>query len=300
MTESEFIALEGNVNKGWKSYFQTNVDYSKGLYKFKKNKAGQFTDYTTGAMGRMQPWQGTVAYDQFKYGYSKQYRAYKYSTGIQIPKDMFDDSEYDNITTEVNRIAEGVLNTINFDSAKPFNDAWTASVLGADGATLASAAHHLVPGDDAQSNTSTAYSPNYADIESIRRIMRHWKNDRGDDMLVDGNMIIAGDYWEDTLKKLFGSDKEAFSADNTDNVYKGFSFMIHPLITGKTWAVVNKNTMLGGQGLNWFMKKDPRNIERDGAVAAGDFNSEQISWKSVGRWDLGWTVWHFGYFCNPA
>ena len=123
-------------------------------------------------------------------------------------------------------------------------------------------------------------------------------NDRGDKMLIQGNRVIASPYWRDKCKQLFGSDKEAFVADNQNNVYKDFDFVIHPLITGKKWFVANKETMKGGSGLNMFMRKDPRNLERDGSTAAGDFNTEKLSWKAIGRWVKGWTNFFFIYGQN--
>jgi hypothetical protein len=119
-------------------------------------------------------------------------------------------------------------------------------------------------------------------------------------MLVEGNMIIAAQYWRDTCKKLFGSKQEAFTADNQDNAYKDFKYMIHPLITGKKWVTVNEDLMKDGQGLNFWMRRDPRTLERDGAAATGDFNTEMLSWKAVGRWVWKWTNWFWCYGNNPA
>lgn len=120
-------------------------------------------------------------------------------------------------------------------------------------------------------------------------------------MRIPMDMVICGSYWEDTCKKMFGSDREAFVSDNQINAYKGTKYYVHPLIDGKAWFGVNSKIMKGGAGLNFFMRRDPRTLERDTVSGVdGDFNTEQLSWKSVGRWDKGWTNWFWCYGNNPG
>jgi len=301
LTEAQFIALEGNIREVWDAYFKNpnNKDFISDLYNVITRKTAQFTDYTLGAPGRMHKWNGSVQYDSIETGYTKQYKPEKFDTGIQVERDLYEDGEYEAIKTRVNNIVQGVQTTLLYDGVAPFNGAFSTATLGPDSAALCSATHHLVPGDTAQSNTFTL-SLDYDNLETILNAMENWVNDRGDKMLINGNMIIAGQYWRKTCKQLFGSDKEAYTADNQDNAYKDFSYMIHPLIDGKKFFVVNKEIMKGGSGLNWFMRKDPRNLERDGDIAKGDFNTEMLSWKAVGRWVKGWTNWHWVAGSNPA
>jgi len=299
LTEQQFIELEGNIRTTWDAYFKMKKDYIPELFNVIKRETAQFTDYTVGAPGRMTAWTGSVAYDSFEKGYTKQYRPTKYTTGIQVDRDLYEDKEYEQIKTRVNSIAYGVFKTLQYEGAELFNGAFGITVTGPDAAGLCSASHHIVPTDSVQTNTNTL-DLNYDNLETVLRAMEDWVDDRGDKMLVNGNMIIAAPYWRDTCKKLFGSDKEAFVADNTDNIYKDFKFLIHPLITGKKWFCVSEELMKGGSGLNLFMRRDPRTLERDGDAAKGDFNTEMLSWKAVGRWVKGWTNWAWIYGNNPA
>lgn len=298
MTEQQFIEMEGNINKVWESFFKMKKDYLPEVFNIVKGNMAQFTDYTIGAPGRMTAWNGSVAYDSIVKGYEKQYKASKYSTGIQVDRDLWEDKEYQRIKNHVTNIAYGVFKTLQYESADLFNQAFsTATYTGPDSASLCSASHKTVPSASNQSNTGTS-ELNYENLETTLRAMEDFEDDRGDKMLVMGDMVIASPYWRDTCKKLFGSDREAFTADNNDNVYKDFTFMVHPLITGKKWFVVSKDLMKGGTGLNFFMRRDPRTLERDGDAAKGDFNTEKLSWKAVGRWDKGWTNWSFIYGHN--
>jgi hypothetical protein len=299
MTESQFLELEGNIRNVWDAYFKKDKDLIAPLYNVIKDETAQITDMTMGAPGRMNDWTGSVSYDNLVKGFNKQVRPGKKSTGIQIDRDMWEDKEYRRIKSYVNSIAWGVQKTLRYDSAAIFNGAFGTTIVGPDGAGLCSATHHLVEGDDHQSNTGIL-DLSYENLEATQLLMEGWVDDRGDEMLVEGNLVIAGPYYRKTCEKLFSSDKEAYSADNTKNAYSDMKYFIHPLIKGKKWFLSNEELMKGGDGLNFWMRRDPRKLERDGATESGDFNTEKLSWKAVGRWAQFWTNFYFIFGQNPA
>lgn len=292
LTKQQFDVLEGNIYNVWDSYKKTKKDYLNEIFNMVKKNTAQWTDMTVGAAGRMQKWDGSVAYDTFVKGFEKQYRAGKYSTGIQIDRDMWEDKEYERVAKRVREVAYGVHKTLYYESAEIFNKCLSTEFVGADGQPLGSTSHKLVPDDDDQSNLYT-YDLTYEGLEASNLIAESWVDDRGDQMDIHFDHVIAGPQQRDNCKKLFGTDKEAFVGDNTKNIYKDESFMIHPLIKGKKWFYVNKEMMKNGTGLNFWMRRDPRTLERDGNLDKGDFNTEKLSWKSVGRWDKGFTNWFF-------
>jgi phage major head subunit gpT-like protein len=297
LTEQQFIELEGNINAVWDAYYKHKKDFIPDIFNVIKKQTSQFTDYTVGAAGRMTEWEGSVNYDTFEKGYEKQYKPVKYSTGIQIDRDMYEDKDYERIKNKVSSVAYGVHKTLVQESAFIFNNAFATTITGPDGKALCASDHTTIPGAPAQSNTGTN-ELTYAGLEASMLAMEGFIDDRADKMLIYGDMVIAGPSQRDNCKKLFGSDKEAFVGDNTKNIYKDMSFMIHPLITGNRWFLANKDLMKGGTGLNFFMRRDPRKLERDGATALGDFNTEKLSWKAVGRWVYGWTNFFFVYGNN--
>lgn len=300
LTSQQFIELEGNIRKVWDGYHKHKENYISSFFNIIKDKSAQFTDFTVGAAGRMTEWDGSVAYDEFEKGYEKQYRPTKYSTGIKIDRDMYEDKEYQRIKNRVNAIAYGVHKTLTYEGVHIFNEAFsTGTYTGPDGKALISATHKMTPNASAQSNSGTN-ALTYAGLDASIQKMENFKDDRDDKMLIMGKMVIAGPQQRDNCKKLFGSDREAFVDTNTKNIYKDMSYMIHPLITGDKWFLVEPDIMKGGQGLNFFMRRDPRMLERDGDAAKGDFNTEMLSWKAVGRWTKGWTSWHFIYGNQPA
>jgi hypothetical protein len=300
LTEAQFIALEDNIQVISKTYHRENTDYIPMLFNVINSKRARELHRGRGTFGRMQPWAGSVNYDTPKDGYEKEYRASKYSNGLQIDSDMYEDQEYESIRGEVQALLDSIYDTLQYDAASVFNNAFSASYTGPDGVSLCNASHHLVPDDDIQSNTGTL-EMSVTNVDTVLTNMNQLNNDRGNQMCVQGNMIVSGNYWREQGKKIVGSELEPFQANNDKNTIKqlmsgeNLKYMCMPRITGKKWFVVSTKLMKNGKGLNWVMRKDPRKLERD-----SDFDAEVLKWKSVGRWTFGWDSWFWMYGNNPA
>jgi hypothetical protein len=295
MNEEQFLELEGNIQKKYSRYHKSKVDYLPMIFNVETSKKAVENHFGIGAFGRMTEWNGAVAYDNPVKGYSNSYRHKKLSTGVQVDQDMWEDEEYSRIKTEVNNVGYGVYKTLQVEGASVFNNFVDATVIGPDLVALASNAHHNVPDDDVQSNIFT-YDMTYGNLETILIAMNNYKDDRGDIMNVMGDCVICGLHWGKTVRQLIGSSKEAFTADNQENVYTDLTYIINPYITGKKWFVVSKDLMKGGDGLNFFMRRDPRKLQRD----VTDFDAEILKWKAVGRWSYGWDNWYWAACSNPA
>lgn len=299
LTQANFIALEGNIRKTWDSFFHDKHDYIKDLYGMINEQDSQVTDFTYGARGRMTPWAGAVSYSDIVKGHEKTYRPGKYSDGVKVEREVWEDKSFRSLKAKVNAMAQGVDDELAYESAEIFNNAFSTAILGPDSKPLCSSTHTLVPGGDSKINANTL-TLDYTGIETTKLAMRNLTNDKGLQMRIPMNLIIAGSYWEDTLMQMFGSEKQAYVADNQINAYKNMKYYIHPLIDDKVWFGANEGLMKGGAGLNFWMRRDPRNIERDFTNNGSDFNTEVLSWKSVGRWDKGWTNFFWCYGNNPS
>lgn len=300
MTETKFLTLEGNVRELFKGYIDQTPDLNKGYFNIMTDAVAFIEDYMLGAAGQMTPWTGSVAYDEVSLTYSKTYRPKKFSTGIQLDRDMIDDGEYKRLVPMiVSSVANGVATWLNAKGASFWNDAFSGSLFTtADGAALCSASHYMKSGGSAQSNLFT-YELDYANLNTVLKAVKNLENDRGDKMLINASRLIAGMNLEVKCKQMFGSEREAFVGDNQINAFKDFSYSIHPLIDDDVWFVVNPMLMLNGSGANFWMRRDPRTLERDGDAAKGDFNTEKISWKNVGRVEIGATNWTWVAGSNP-
>ena len=301
MTQDEFKAVEGNIKEQYDGYFDTVDPYIEPFYHMVTDETASMSFTTDGAMGMMSDWDGSVAYDDFNFGYEEEIRPDKKSTGIQIPIEMWTDKEYRKIKNVVNKVRHGVLKTLRYNSGIIFEGAFGTDITGPDSAGLCSASHHITPGDTAQSNTNTL-ALNYENLYTCQLAMRNFKDDRGHRMIIEGNHVIAGDSLAKTCMQMFKPEKESWSnGDNTPNYFRNMSYEIHPMITGNKWFLTNKELMAQGDGLNWWMRRDPRNIVRDMSIPSdGDFDTEWLKWKAVGRWKTFWINWWFIYGNNVA
>lgn len=294
LTKEQFLELEGNIQKVNETYFKNKTDYLPKILNVESSTRSVENHFGVGAFGQMTAWNGTVAYDDFKGGYENSYRHSKYSTGVPVDRDMYEDKEYQRIKSKVNSVAYGVYKTLQNQGASIYNNAFSSSYTGPDSVSLCNASHHLVPDDDTQSNTGTL-SLTVDNLETVLLNMRNFKDDRGDIMDVMGDTIICGTYWAKTVRQMIGSKNEAYVADNQINDYADIKYIVCPYITGKKWFVANMDLLKGGEGLNFFMRRDPRKLERD-----SDFDTEILKWKAVGRWSYGWDNWISIYGNNPA
>jgi len=300
LTSEQYRALEGNIQMITRNTYRSKVDMIPLLYNVMNSKRARELHIGKGTFGRMQPWAGTVNYDEPKLGYQKEYRPGKYSNGLQVDADTYEDEEYDSIKGDVTELLESIDDTLQYEAALTFNNAFSSSYTGPDSVSLCNSAHHIIAGDDAQSNTGTL-DMSVGNVDKTITYGNQWNNDRGNQMCIQLNMIVSGNYWRETGKKIVGSELEPFSANNDKNVIKQLldgdtlKYLCVPRISGKKWFMVSTKIMKGGKGLNWVMRKDPRKLERDSG-----FDAEVLKWKSVGRWVSGWDNFFWIYGHNPA
>lgn len=284
-----FLELEGSIQEVFDTTIEKKIDYIPLMYNVQTSTRSQENHLGTGALGQMVEWNGSVNFDDFSKGYEQNYRHIKYSNGLQVEREVMDFKEYKEVARRTDKLAYSVYKTLQTHAASTFNNAFVATATGPDGVPLCSSAHHLVPGDDAQSNTGVL-DLNVDNLETVINAMYDFKDDRGDIMGVMPRVIVVGNYWLKTAKQIVGSDMEPFTADNQMNVYKDeVTYLHNPYITGKKWFVVDPDLMK--QNLNWYNARDPKKVEYE-----DDFNTEVGSYKSVGMWSKGWDSfpWIFG------
>lgn len=293
ITREHWGELEGIIDELQEGYWKNNRDYRTELYDIQPSTKSQENHLTRGAMSQMVPWQGTVNYDTFAKGYEQNYRHAKYSQGLTFEEEVFRFKEFGRIKDDTSDLLYAIHKTLQSHAVAPFNMAFDATVTGPDSVSLCNAAHHIVPGDDAQSNTDVLeMTPTNVDI--VHQRGTQFKDNKGDIMEANLSLIVCGNYWGKTVKEICGSDKEPYTAENQTNVFKEeLTYLIWPRITGKKWFMINPQ--LAKRYLKWYEARNPKKIERD-----GDFDTEVAKFKSVGMWSKGWDAWHWIYGNNPA
>jgi hypothetical protein len=293
ITRENWAELEGVIDELKDSYWKNKRDYRSELFNVQKSNKSQENHLGKGAMSQMVAWAGTVNYDTFQKGYEQNYRHAKYSQGLTFEEEIFRFKEFQRIRQDTSGLLYAVDKTLQSHGAAVFNSAFDATVKGPDNVSLCNASHHIVDGDDAQSNTDTL-EMTVDNVDTVMQRMSAFKDNKGDIMEVVPNLILCGEYWRKTAKQICGSDKEPFTGDNQINVFKDdLTHLVWPRITGKKWFMIN--TELMKMYLNWYEARDPKKIDRD-----GDFDTEVAKFKSVGMWSKGWDEFFWIYGNNPA
>lgn len=293
LLREQFVEMEGSIQKVLDAIVKNNVDLTKEFYNVEKSNRSQENHLATGEMGLMSEWDGQVDYDDFEKGHENNYRHVKYSTGIQVERELLDFKEFGRIKKRINKKAYAIIKTLNWHAVQQFEQAF-GTFLTADGLSLCNSSHTIIPGADAQSNTGTDAMTVDA-IEDAMVAMSNWKDDRGHPMMIQPTRIICGEYWRKTAKQIIGSKNEAFTADNQVNTQNDLSYYCTNWITGKKWFLVDPIMQKDGGGANWYTARDPRNWEYK-----DDFDTEVGKYKAVGMWSKGADSPFYCFGNNPA
>lgn len=129
-------------------------DFVSELYDVNTTKLWEETIHGVGALGLMQPWAGTVHYDDANPLYKKTFVQKKYSLGLQVERELWEFSQHAKIKDRIKGLATSVFRTRQLHAVSVFNNAFTTN--GADGVPLCSVSHPFSPSDPTvQSNRDT-------------------------------------------------------------------------------------------------------------------------------------------------
>jgi phage major head subunit gpT-like protein len=241
-----------------------------------------------GALGLMEAWTGTVAYEDPNKGYKASYTQAKFSKGLQIEEEMVRYDQYNEIKKRTKKLATSANYTRQVHGAGVFNNAF-ATVLGPDGKVLCATDHPYSPSDStAQSNKgTTALSLDAVDTTYVA--MTAWTDDKGNKVAINPDTLIVPPGLRKTALEIVKSPKNPTNADNAINVYEGeFKVIVLPFLTDtNNWFMADSTLMK--DFLNWY---DSRKPDFSDTV---DFDTEVAKYKVVGSWAYGWDHWQFLY-----
>lgn len=288
ITREQWIEVESVVDEYWDFAMKQKKDYNALLYNVQDSDKSQENHLGIGSLGQMQPWTGTVSYQEFVKGFQKGYRHAKYSSGIQFEEEIFRFREYNKIEQRSRKLLDAVYKTLQAHGVSTFNNAFTGAFAGPDGVALCSNAHPYSPSDATTQSNVFNLPLTMQNFTTVFNAMTQFKDDKGDLMFCMPNVLLTGiEYREEALKICGPSagDKEPFTADNDANIYRDLTYIYHPLITGKKWFLIDSGLM--ANYLYWYNARIPK-IATD-----GDFDTEVMKFKVVGMWSYGFDSWQW-------
>jgi len=288
ITREVWAEVENSAYELWDLEMKAKKDYIPMMYNVSDSNRSEEKHLGVGSVGQMKPWNGTVDYQDFTKGFEKGYRHAKYSSGLQIEEEVFRFGEYRQIKDRVRKLNDSVYKTLQSHAVSTFNNANNAAFAGPDSVALCSASHPYSPSDATVQSNLGALDLTPANMNTVFNAMADFKDDKGDIVGVTPNLIICGNYYRDKAKKIVGSDKEPFSAENDMNTWADeLTYMYNPRITGKTWFLADSQRMK--LYLNWY------NARKAALESDGDFDTEIMKFKVVSMFSYGWDHWDFIY-----
>lgn len=237
---------------------------------------------------------GGVSEVNFDQGYKQTYTHVEYVVDLGIERKTIDDNQAGDVFRQVERLGDSAALKREVDAASVFNNAFSASFVGADAVALCSASHPFSPQKPGttQSNTGTA-ALTKANVSTVREAMMAFTDDNGNKMGVTPNVILVPPALEDEALEISKSLLDPTSANNAINVHQGRFTVVpwHYLSDSNNWFMIDAT--LGKMSLDWFDRVAPGTALRD-----GDDRTLRAYWRAYMRYSYGWSNWMWIYGNN--
>jgi len=243
-----------------------------------------------------------VSYDDAQESYTARYTHETVALAFAVTEEAMEDNLYDTFAKlRARGLARAMANTKQVKAADVFNNGFSTSYLGGDGAALFSASHPTI-GAGNQSNLLTG-DLSEASLESALISISKAKDDRG---------ILIGLQ----AKSLHIPSDLAFTADQILNSTMSTTIGVNPTTAANGATNVNDINSIRNQGLvpggffvnrrftdtdAWFIKTDCPNGAKMFVRAPlqtkmePDFDTGNLRFKARERYSFGWSDWRSFY-----
>jgi phage major head subunit gpT-like protein len=282
---------------GLKAIFNLQVDALAATAKaplfFNVQGSTRANEYAlnVGGFGDWKEYKGAIEYDDFDQGYKTTFTHVEYARGFKVERKLVDDDLYSIINARPAGLALSAMRKREKDAADIFNNAF-ASGLGADSQYLCDDAHPASPANTAttQDNAGSSALSRDAIIET-RRLMREFKDDRGELIQVMPDILLVPPELEDEAVVYTASTQKPGSADNDVNFANrlGLQVVVWDYLTDATnWFMIDSR--LAKQHLWWF-NRVPTEFDLD---PQSNYLLE-AKFRGYARYSLGFSDWRWCY-----
>jgi len=242
-----------------------------------------------GSMGLVPKYNGKLEYRTTDPLDLATYTHAEYGDAINIPRALIDDESYGVIEKLVKEHAMSYTRTIAHYQASVFNNAFSSSYLGPDGKSLCATNHSS--GTKPSFNNKGTSALTHDNVVSTRQSMRKWKDESGNVLLVQPDLIVVGVDLEDKADEITNSVQRSDNANNAVNSNRKLTYLVEPLLTdSNNWFMVD--SALAQLYLNWFWRVRPEYAEDP----TGNYNLG-MNMRGYMRFSFGWDThtWIYGH-----
>jgi len=262
------------------------VEYSQGIGDF-----GLVSEYNSAdAEGPG----ATIPYDSFSPLYEKTFTHKEYAKGVAIERKLWDDDQKGNIKRRARSLGNSFGTTIATHQTSVFNNAFSASVVGADAVALCSASHPNRPNDAAtlHSNKGTT-ALSYAAVKTTLQLAQRFEDDRGNPLPVMLRRLLVPIELQATAYEIVNAINKPGTADNDANFLQSqnLEVVVDPYLTdANNWFMIDPSASL--EHLLWFWRVRAE-LTLD---PASDYNLV-AKYRGYMRYSFGWDDfrWIFGH-----
>lgn len=306
------LVLEAVFNELYTTTMKEKKDYLPLLYSMESSTKDTESFDGVGGEGLMEEWgrsNNAVKYEDLNELWKSTFKMIKYSDGRIIDRDLIDDVKLTSIKDKIKSLADSVYKTRQYQGVETFNNAFvtatgvdfrgrTYNAAGPDGVALCGA--HPYSKEDATTQSNLGTSPlswQAWDETSVK--MQEWVDDKGNLMAVMPDTLIVAPYNRAKALQIAGMPgKEAKYVPNSPNfsinVYEGdITVIVNPFLKNRfAWFAADSARLK--QFHKWFDRRKPE------YGSTTDFNTENMQYKVVGRWQKGFTNYSFVYGQNAS
>jgi phage major head subunit gpT-like protein len=186
------------------------------------NRAFEET-FGVGGLGDVPQFNGSIEYDAMEGLYKTTFTHIEWAKGIQVERKLVDDDQYNVINQRATALGLSFGRTREKNAASTFNNAFTS--VGSDGVALCGS-HPFSPTNSAtQSNAGTS-ALTYDNLIATRKLMREFKDDRGELITVMPNILLVPPELEDTAQTILNSINKPGTNNNDTNIVRGQGYQL--------------------------------------------------------------------------
>lgn len=230
-----------------------------------------------------------VSFDQ---GYKVTYNHEEYVVQLRVERKLMDDDQYGVLNTRARRLGISAMQKMERDGASVFNNAFSASYLGADAKALCATDHPNSPSNASTQGNKGTSALTKANVGAIRQLMMAYKDDAGNLLGITPDTLIVPPALEDTALEIANSVYDPTSANNAINPQAG-RFRVqawHFLTDTNNWFMAD--SVWQREALNWYNRVLPNGLPE---ITLVDESSTEAVYDVYMRYSFGWDDWRWVY-----
>lgn len=257
--------------------------------------------YDIGALPDIPEFTGQLEYLSIAPGFHKKIESKEYAGGVQIQRKLLDDKKYGVLDSMGESLAGAAHRVKEKKGSRIFSNAFTSTfdyMTSEEGVSLCSTAHTTKSGTSTASGFSNSGTSalSKAAVQSTSLLMRRFKNDISERIIIEPDTIIVPDNLSYTAEEIVGTEKGLYTTDGTKNVnYNKYNVIVYPRLDDtdtNNWWMVDFNLM---KKALIYLERIKSEISR-----TTDFETFVLKWAIYFRIAFGWLFWQFLFGHNVS